>query len=382
MSKASTVDSSQIKNLDLVISFESEVEEINSIIGLTRANIANIEKRFELDQTAYSAEEVIITLKGLQKEKTKKTEHREVLFDFMDKYILDHSASRVKGSLSVYKSVKNHLFNYQQKTKDIIRFGSIDYGFFQRFQAYLISTGELNNTTIAKQLSTLKTFLNYAKESGIVVNESYRRFKIKKEKLEVIALTENEFTAILNKDLSANKKLDRVRDIFCFSCATGLRVSDLIQLRREHIKNDEIQLVVKKTKTELVIPLNKISAGILDKYWDNARPLPMISSAKINKYIKDVCKEAGITDPIEIVRFTGPKRETTVYPKYKLIHIHTGRKTFVTLSLEKGMSAEQVMAITGHTDYQSFKRYVDITKKLSKVVMVKAWGEVPILKVV
>jgi integrase len=95
-----------------------------------------------------------------------------------------------------------------------------------------------------------------------------------------------------------------------------------------------------------------------------------------------LCKKAKINEPIEIVRFRGSKRETETLPKHDLIHLHTGRKTFCTLSLEKGMSAEQVMSISGHTDYKSFKRYVDVTEKLKKVVMIKAWGDVPKLKAV
>ena len=84
-------------------------------------------------------------------------------------------------------------------------------------------------------------------------------------------------------------------------------------------------------------------------------------------------KSAGINDPVEIVRFKGSERVPIIYPKHQLISMHTGRKTFVTLSLEKGMSAEEVMAITGHSDYKSFKRYVKITEARSKVVMAKAW---------
>ena len=154
------------------------------------------------------------------------------------------------------------------------------------------------------------------------------------------------------------------------------------QLKREHIKRDEINLTVKKTKTELTVPLNGITSKILDKYKELHKPLPLISSQKLNTYIKELCKDAKINEPIEIVRFRGSKRETKTFPKYELIHLHTGRKTFCTLSLEKGMSAEQVMSISGHTDYKSFKRYVDVTEKLKKVVMVKAWGEVPVLKAV
>ncbi|WP_158991672.1 site-specific integrase [Mucilaginibacter sp. L196] len=390
--KAKKIFPQPYKNLDAVILMDSEVEEVNNSISKVKSDINDIEKRFELDKVPYTAQMVIDRFKNNKSEKTQKEEHRDLLFDFMDKYIKDHELTREKGSLGVYRSIKNHLHAYQAETKHKVRFETIDYAFFQRFQNFLIgrtktnNNGEvsplLNNTTIAKALSTLKTFLGYARRHGIKVNDSYKDFSIKREKLEVIALNEDEFTALLNIDLSQNKKLDKVRDIFCFSCASGLRVSDLEQLKREHIKNDEINLIVKKTKTELTIPLNKISYSILNKYKDQNKPLPLISSQKLNEYIKDLCELAKINDPIEIVRFRGPKRETIIYPKYKLIHIHTGRKTFVTLSLERGMSAEQVMAITGHTDYKSFKRYVDVSKKLAKVVMVKAWGEVSNLKAV
>jgi integrase len=370
------------KNLDTILLLQSEIDLINDRITLIKSDIKNIEKRYELDKIQYSSSMVIDTLKQTSTAKTKKDEHRDLLFDFIDKYIVDHSSSREAGSLSVYKSVKNHLLAYQSKTQHKVRFETIDYTFFQRFQSFMIEQGNLNNTTIAKALSTLKTFLTYARKSGIKVNDGYKDFTIKREKLEVIALNEAEFSSLLKMDLNKNKRLDQVRDIFCFSCASGLRISDMQQLKREHIKGDYISLTVKKTKSELTIPLNSITYGILSKYKEHIQPLPLISSQKLNVYIKELCKKADINDPIEIVRFRGTKRETTTYPKYELIHLHTGRKTFCTLSLEKGMSAEQVMSISGHTDYKSFKRYVDVTEKLKKVVMVKAWGDIQRLKAV
>ena len=362
------------KQLDTLIYTESEVQGINSEILLVRAAVREIEARFELDTQPYSAEMVVDKLKAQRTGKTKKEDHRQFLFDYIDQYIADHSASRVNGSLGVYKSVKAHLLAYQTFTRHQVRFDNIDYAFFQRFQNFLITHRNINNITIAKALSTLKTFLGYARLHGIKVHDGYRDFAIRREKLEVIALTQEELQALLAKDLSDTKRLDKVRDVFCFSCATGLRYSDLEQLRWEHIKDDEIRLIIKKTKTELMIPLNSVSAAILNKYKEQARPLPMISGQKLNVYIKELCKAADINTPTEIVRYRGAVREATIYPKHQLIHIHTGRKTFVTLSLERGMSAEQVMAITGHSDYKSFKRYVDVTKKLTKTVMINAWG--------
>lgn len=225
--------------------------------------------------------------------------------------------------------------------------------------------------------------MGYAKHHGIEINATYQNFKIKRETLEVIALTQTEFDDLYSLNLSDNKRLEQVRDVFCFSCVTGLRYSDLKQLRKEHIKENEICLTVTKTKERLIVPLTEYSLNILSKYQDLNKPLPVISSQNMNYYIKELAEKAGINEEVEIVRYRGVKREAIVYPKYELISVHTGRKTFVTLSLEKGMSAEEVMTITGHSDYKSFKRYVKITEERKKVVMLKAWGEPKsVLKVV
>lgn len=374
---------------------ETEINEINDEIDKVKVNIQEIENKFEALKKPFSSQMVIDELKAIDavNPKTKKEEQTGLVFDFIDQYVSENEATREKGSLSVYKSVKNHLQAYQDTTGHKVTFEKIDYSFFQKFQTFLIQrtkkskAGEispmLNNTTIAKALSTLKTFLGYARKHGIKVNNSYRDFTIKREKLEVIALTQEEFNSLLKEDLTNNKRLGKVRDIFCFACATGLRYSDIAQLKREHIADNFIKLTIKKTKTELTIPLNSISASILEKYKDLARPLPLISNQNLNYYIKELCKETGINQQIEIVRFFGKKREVKTYPKHDLIHFHTARKTFVTLSLEKGMSAEEVMTISGHEDYKSFARYVKVTENRKKVVMLKAWGEPEIkLKVV
>lgn len=367
---------------DLMLA-DSEAKDINNDLDDLTKQIAAIEKRFEMDKIAYSAEMVIDKLKADKTPTTKKEAPSNILFDFIDKYIDDHKATREAGSLSVYRALKKHLQGYQRDTKKKVTFDKIDYSFFQSFQNYLLSLTKkvdgklmplLNNTTIAKQLSTVKTFLSYAKKEGVSVSDKYKDFKIKKETLEVIALTNEEFETLYYLDLAGNKKLAQVRDVFCFACSTGLRYSDLAQLKREHIKADEIKLTVKKTKEPLSIPLTPYSTDILKKYEAIHRPLPVISNQKLNDYVKELCKFAGIIEQVEIVRFRGTKREAITYPKYELIGVHTGRKTFATLSLEKGMSAEEVMTITGHKDYQSFKRYVKVTEQRKKIVMLKAWG--------
>lgn len=376
------LDKKQAKKLlphidyDLLPTFR-EIEDYEATLKDISVKIENVEKRYKLDKVPYSSQMIVNKLKEQTKGTTKKEAPANILFEFMQKYIDDHKSSREAGSLSVYKSVKNHLQNYCKATGNKVSFDTIDYKFFQSFQNYLIDTEGLNNTTVVKQLSTVKTFLNYARKQDIEVSNKYKDFEIKRGKtLEVIALTNDEFETLYNFDLSKNKRLAQIRDVFCFACTTGLRYSDLNQLKTEHIKSGEIKLTVKKTGNLLTIPLNSYSKAILARYEGMLRPLPVISNQNMNYAVKDLCKLAGIDEQIEIVRFRGIKREAITYLKYELIGVHTGRKTFATLSLEKEMSAEVVMSIGGWKDYKSFKRYVNITEKRKKVAMVKAWGSI------
>ncbi|WP_439481627.1 site-specific integrase [Cyclobacterium plantarum] len=366
-----------LPNKHTLIQYQDDLIELKN-------KVRKLEEGYRSKGIAYSVEMLVEGIRDSKKHLTKKEDPSNLIYDFVDRYIHEHELTRVKGSLVVYKSLKKHLKNYEAKTRSKIRFDKIDYNFMQAFQNHLIGWEEvhettgtvktLNNITIAKQLSTLKTFLGYAKRQGIKVNDGYKDFSIKKDKLEVIALTQGELDLLFNFNLSSNKRLDQVRDVFCFSCVTGFRFSDLLQLKREHIKEMEIRLTIRKTKEPAIVPLNQYSKTILEKYRNLASPIPMISNQKFNKYVKELCKLAGIDDPIEIIRYKGATKQSTIYKKHEIISAHTGRKTFATLSLEKGIPAETVMKITGHADYKSFQRYVKVTEERKRNEMQKAWG--------
>ena len=358
--------------IDLPSNFE--IKRSNIYLEEMSNGLEAIAARFELDGTAYSADMVLDKYKQSFVAKTKMEEPTNLVFDFIDQYITENAPSREKGSLSVYKALKRHLEAFQKHNNIKVRFAEINYAFFQSFQNYLIQYRAINNVTIAKQLSTFKTFLGYAKKNGIPISDDYKNFTVKRQKLEVIALTNEEFLRLLKVDLEKQVRLASVRDVFCFSCATGLRYSDLEQLRTEHINEHEIRITVKKTKEPLIIPLNSYSTAILNKYKDNLRPLPMISNQHFNKYIKEICKLAEINEQTEIIRYKGPLKISNFHQKYELISAHTGRKTFATLSLEKGIPAETVMGITGHSDYKSFQRYIKVTEERKRNEMQKAWG--------
>ncbi|PSL03874.1 site-specific integrase [Cecembia rubra] len=359
-----------------------DIEDINQELVLVESRFRDLAKKFELDNIAYGVQSLCEAFLLEQKPKTIKEESSKYVLDYIEKYIRENEAKRARGSMSVYKSLKGKLEAYLKKSRISISFEKIDLAFFRSFENYLIKEGEINNITIAKQLSTLKTFLNYASMDGIKVNDSWRAFKITRQTLEVIALTEKEFLTLYNLDLSNNKKLDKVRDVFCFGCATGYRYSDLNQLRRGHIYGMEIRLTVQKTQKPLMVPLNKYAYEILEKYKEMEMPLPVISNQKMNDYLKDLGKLAEINEPIEIVRYRGANKVVNIYPKYDLLTVHVARKTFATLSLEKGIPVETVMSVTGHSSYSSFQRYVKVTEERKRKEMARAWGAPELKKVV
>jgi integrase len=364
---------------------ELDVNKLNGRLTDLKRDIEKIEEKFEANGIIYDVSMVIDELSTAKNPVVKKDTSSKELFAFIDKYISDHEYTRVKGSLTVYKSLKSHLEGYEQKTHKTVTFDKIDYSFFQSFQNYLVgltrqekngkTVRALNNITIAKQLSSLKTFLNYAKAQGIDVSTKYSSFKIKRESdLEVIALTKREFETLYNLDLSKRPAWDQVRDVFIFSCATGLRYSDLKQMRREHIKSDYIDLTAIKTSHKTKIPLNPYSKAVLKKYANDPRPLPVISNQRSNEHLGKICEWAGFTDKEPIVRKYGAQRVEKAIPRFELIRMHCGRKTFASLSLQQGMPAEYVMKIGGWKDYKSFKRYMNLTDESAMHAMNSAWG--------
>lgn len=370
---------------------DAQVKEINGKLKSYQTDIENVEKRFSLDKLVYTPQMIMDALAGIRQPEAKKDDPGKSITAFIKQFVEDSKATHKPGTLKVYTGLAAHLTAFQKHTGRKAIFEKIDIPFLRAFHSFLSESRSvvkadglaeskpMNNITSAKQMSTLKTLLNYARTIyKIGVHPDYRDYKVarKDSDFEVITLTYDEFETLFNLDLTKNKKLAQVRDVFCFSCATGLRYSDLAQLKREHIRTDAIKMTASKTGQRLEVPLNTFSAAILKKYEGVQRPLPIISNQKTNEYLKELCELAEINTPIEIIREYGINRKAVVYKKYELISIHTGRKTFTTLSLEKGIAAQDVMAITGHTTYKSFKRYVDVTSKRKQAVMAQAWGVV------
>ena len=373
---------------------QTQVNEFNNDLANYLNEIRNTEERFRLDNITYTPSMVLEALSN-NKAEAKKDEVGNVV-TFIRQFSQDNTGTIKPGTLKVYTGLAAHVAEYEKHNGKKATFQRMDVAFLRGFHSYLCSertvirkgkkvkVSAMNNITAAKQLSTLKTMLKYARvEYKKEVNPSYRDYSIarKDNNFEVITLSRDEFETLYHFDLSNNTRLAQVRDIFCFSCSTSLRYSDLTQLKWEHIRANSIKMTAAKTGQKLDIPLNEYSAAILERYKRQAMPLPLsskkqfITNQRLNTYIKELCKLAEIDTPIEIVREYGIKKIATVYPKYDLISIHSGRKTFITLSLEKEIPLQEVMAFSGHTTFKAVKRYVDVSEKQKKATMAKAWGE-------
>jgi integrase len=219
--------------------------------------------------------------------------------------------------------------------------------------------------------------LNWAYDKEYHSNQNFKKFKASEDEIEVIYLTIEELMTLFNHDFES-PRLNHVRDVYCFGCFTGLRFSDIKQLRVSNVFEDHLLLNIQKTKTiGQNIPLNNYAQKILSRYKDTIYvPLPVISSQKFNKYIKECCEIAKIDTPTSITRYVGQKRIDKLVPKYEVITSHTARKTFVTNSLILGMKEMVVRNITGHKKEETFRKYVKIAEDFKKNEMDNTWNKI------
>ncbi len=138
-------------------------------------------------------------------------------------------------------------------------------------------------------------------KKGFHQNAAYETFKpkLKKPDKPIIFLTRKEQEQLRDYQIPDSKQyLERVRDVFAFYCFTGLRYSDVYNLRRSDIKDDHIEITTIKTTDHLKIELNKHSRSILEKYKDipfkNDKALPVISNQKMNDYLNCAFLFTGI----------------------------------------------------------------------------------------
>ena len=305
---------------------------------------------------------------GLIKKELDKTirfsESRKVyFFTFIKEYIEESKSLKASGTIKAYNTTQKRLEDYSKSKNKTLQFEDIDLEFYNSFVAYLTKENYSQNT-IGKHIKILKTFLNEATERGINKTVDFKRRKFKRltEDTDKIYLNEKELGAIYNLDISKDKQLESIRDLFIIGCYTGLRFSDFSELKTENIiDGDKIKIRTNKTDEVVIIPLHRFVKEILRR---NKNRIPKaMSNPKMNFYLKHIGSLAKIKDVVEFSITKGGKLEKTSKEKCKFICTHTARRSFATNSFKAGVPSISIMKITGHQTERSFLRYIRISQE-------------------
>jgi len=359
---------------------KQSASEINADLLMYYTDIQNIFKKFEVQNVCPSPEE----LKKAFADRYRQSETEQAVIEekpkivfsaVFDEFIRECGAQNGWGNAIYerFKTLRKHLNAYDEypdleKLDDIWFTGYID---------YLRKLG-MRNISMEEYFRCLKWFLRWTVKKGYCGNMAFTSYKPKLKIVpkKVIFLTGKELNQLRDFAIPETKTyLERIRDVFLFCCFTGLRHSDVYNLRRSDVRDNHIEITTVKTVDNLIIELNNYSKAILDRYknvvFENDKALPVISKQKMNNYLKELGELAEINEPVREVYYRGNQRIDEVKPKYALLGTHAGRRTFICNALSLGISPQVVMKWTGHSDYAAMKPYIDIADDIKANAMGK-----------
>ena len=230
-----------------------------------------------------------------------------------------------------------------------LKLSELTYVVLHDFDLYLRTTVGQAYNTATKTLKTFKTITLFGGKLGILHHDPFVNLRFHMEPVDRGFLTDEEILRVANKDLGI-QRLELVRDIFIFSCFTGLAYIDVSNLTPDHIvtMDDKQWIMTKRQKTsvETNVLLLDIPRAIIAKYshktYRDGKLFPVLTNQKTNSYLKEIADLCGIK---------------------KKLTFHLARHTFATMSLSKGVPIESVSKMLGHTNIRTTQIYARITNK-------------------
>ncbi|HSU51966.1 MAG TPA: site-specific integrase [Segetibacter sp.] len=275
------------------------------------------------------------------------------------------------GTLKNYFTTQKYLQKYLKDRLKLldINLKEINYKFVMDFEYFLKSFKPLdhhkmlsNNGTM-KHMERFRKMINVALKNEWMEKDPFKAYKMKFTKYERGYLTANELERIEKKDFGF-ERLQYVKDLFVFSCYTGLAYTDAMQLSpaslMRGIDGDHWLITSRqKTGTPVKIPLLPKAKDIIEKYRNNPKSLndgtlfPNISNQRLNGYLKEMADVCGID---------------------KNLTFHLARHTFATtITLSNGVPIESVSKMLGHTK-------ITTTQVYAKVIESKLSDDMKLLK--
>jgi len=261
---------------------------------------------------------------------------------------LEFSPGTLKGYMTSLGHSKDFI-RWKYGTGDV-DLRKVDSSFVTDYDFYLKSVCKCSANSVAKYIKHLKKVVRTCLAHGWIARDPFLHYKAKLKQVDRVFLSEEEIEAIAKKEF-VTERLSQVRDIFLFSCFTGLAYVDVQQLRRSDIRKgvDGEQWVFKrrqKTHTPSRIPLLPSALAILNRYKEHpqclykSQLLPIMSNQKMNAYLKEIMDVCGIAKPVTF---------------------HTARHTFATtVTLLNGVPMESVSKMLGHTSLKTTQHYAKV----------------------
>ncbi len=280
---------------------------------------------------------------------------KQFIADYITRYIDDietgkrrNSRNPVKrfapGTIRNFRAFKTKFSEYETARGKRFTFDHIDMKFYRHFIAWLDQSHTINTT--GKTIKQLKMIMQAALDDDVHTNVEFKkkRFMVVSELVDAIYLTADEINILCNYDAKGPHK--KARDLFVVGTLSAQRVSDWHQVNEKNIKLSPngtkiISFKQKKTGTPVVIPFTDSRLLAIMREYDNE--LPKMPDQKINKYIKVVCRLAGITDKADQV--------TT----------HTARRSGCSNMYYAGLPIGKIMKVSGHKTESEFKKYIRVT---------------------
>lgn len=283
-----------------------------------------------------------------------------------EKTIFFNNPERSQHSIKDYRSTYNALLDYQHIEKSIPLNSLVNKMWLERFNQFLSKerpnikgykflSSKQEAKTRHKRFICLKNFGNWLLTNNHLPSvEILSKFKIRVEDNNHYALSLSEIKLLQEKKFERETHQKAI-DCFLFGCHTGLRISDVFQLKKAMAKEKNgktiLELNTQKTKVKAEIPLSRFALSILEKYDYN---LKLYSEVNMNKYLHEALKTI---EEFQEDYVYGNKNEEA--PKYELITFHTGRRTFITNLVNNNVSLNAIMKMTGHKKISTLQEYIN-----------------------
>ena len=280
-------------------------------------------------------------------------------------------------TLKGYKTAHNTLIEYAETLPGRLTTADYDAGMHDGLLGHLRDVRGSAQNTVAGVVKQLKPFLAWARDDrGQPLAVDPTKLKVEWEDVEKVWLTAAELASLEKALLPAN--LVQVRDAFLFCCYTGLRYSDLAALHEGNVKEWDggriLRLTQTKTRTGVSIYLTQPAGALLDKYaGTRTRLMPSTANQVMNRYLKRICRLAGVESLVEVVETIGGQILKRPVAKWELVSMHTARHTFATQSLLRGMPVEVLQKVLGHSKIQTTMIYAKVVEDLQHQTMRRIW---------